>query len=108
MKNGCSFFPVHMCMLDSLTKVAVLVRAFSEEGKVDEAVIAVREMERRGVVGAACVYYELACCLCNKGRWQDAIIEVHSLSIILNPVSISILLVFMVVDLEKYLASIDI
>lgn len=62
------------------TKVAVLVRAFWEEGKVDEAIEAVREMEERGIVGAASVYYELACCLCNKGRWKDAMIEVHFFS----------------------------
>jgi hypothetical protein len=33
-------------------------------------------MEQRGVVGAASVYYELACCLCNKGRWKDAMLQV--------------------------------
>jgi hypothetical protein len=54
----------------------VLVRAFWEEGKVNEAVEAVRDMEQRGVVGVASVYYELACCLCNNGRWQDAMVEV--------------------------------
>lgn len=57
--------------------VAVLVRAFWEEGKVDDALEAVMEMEQRGVVGAASVYYELACCLCNNGRWRDAMIEVQ-------------------------------
>jgi len=54
----------------------VLVRTFWKEGKVDEAVKAVRDMERRGVMGTASVYYELACCLCNCGRWQDATLEV--------------------------------
>jgi hypothetical protein len=38
---------------------------------------AVRDMEQRGVVGAASVYYELACCLCYNGRWQDAMLEVR-------------------------------
>ncbi|XP_010938990.1 pentatricopeptide repeat-containing protein At5g67570, chloroplastic isoform X2 [Elaeis guineensis] len=57
----------------------VLVRTFWEEGKVDEAVEAVRDMENRGVVGAASVYYELACCLCNNGRWKDAMMEVEKL-----------------------------
>ncbi|KAI4962851.1 hypothetical protein ZWY2020_025242 [Hordeum vulgare] len=37
----------------------VLVRAFWEQGKVNEAVEAVKDMEQRGVVGAATVYYEL-------------------------------------------------
>ncbi|KAK3151317.1 hypothetical protein QOZ80_3AG0244350 [Eleusine coracana subsp. coracana] len=57
----------------------VLVRAFWEQGKVNEAVEAVTEMEQRGVVGAASVYYELACCLCNNGRWKDAMLQVEKL-----------------------------
>jgi len=52
------------------------VRTFWKEGKVDEAVEAVRDMERRGVIGTGSVYYELACCLCNYGRWNNAILEV--------------------------------
>ncbi|CAK7339749.1 unnamed protein product [Dovyalis caffra] len=64
--------------LKSLT-YKVLVRAFWEEGKVNEAVEAVRDMEQRGVVGAASVYYELACCLCYNGRWQDAMLEVEKM-----------------------------
>ncbi|CAJ1943017.1 unnamed protein product [Sphenostylis stenocarpa] len=57
----------------------VLVRTFWKEGKVEEAVKAIRDMERRGVIGTASVYYELACCLCNYGRWQDAILEVDNI-----------------------------
>ncbi|KAK8933279.1 Pentatricopeptide repeat-containing protein [Platanthera zijinensis] len=57
----------------------VLVRAFWEEGNVDQAVATVRDMELRGVVGIPSVYYELACCLCNKGRWLDATMEVEKL-----------------------------
>lgn len=57
----------------------VLVRTFWEEGKVDEAIHIVRDMERRGVIGSASVYYELACCLCNKGRWQEAMMEIEKL-----------------------------
>lgn len=56
---------------------SVLVRAFSGEGKVNEAVEVVRDMEQRGVVGASSVYYELACCLCSNGRWEDAMLEVN-------------------------------
>lgn len=55
---------------------SVLVRAYWEQGKVNEAVEAVKDMEQRGIVGAASVYYELACCLCNKGRWRDALSQV--------------------------------
>ncbi|KAJ0982145.1 hypothetical protein J5N97_010400 [Dioscorea zingiberensis] len=64
---------------DDVEEARVLVRAFWEEGKVDEAIRAVRDMEQRGVVGIASVYYELACCLCNKGRWQEAVMEVEKL-----------------------------
>jgi hypothetical protein len=56
----------------------VLVRAFWEQGKINEAVEAVNDMEQRGVVGAASVYYELACCLCNNGRWRDAMLQVYN------------------------------
>ena len=59
----------------------VLVKAFWEEGNVSGAIEAVRDMEQRGVVGSASVYYELACCLCYHGRWQDALVEVGSSSI---------------------------
>lgn len=62
----------------------MLVRTFWKEGKIDEAVEAVRDMERRGTMGTASVYYELACCLCNCGRWQDAIPEVLFLLFRLN------------------------
>lgn len=57
----------------------VLVRTFWKEGKVDEAVVAVKDMEERGVVGTAAVYYELACCLCYNGRWQEAMMLVEKL-----------------------------
>ncbi|GAV83520.1 PPR domain-containing protein/PPR_3 domain-containing protein [Cephalotus follicularis] len=57
----------------------VLVKALWMEGKVSEAVEVVRDMEQRGVVGIASVYYELACCLCNNGRWQDAMMEVEKM-----------------------------
>ncbi|VYS71724.1 unnamed protein product [Arabidopsis thaliana] len=54
----------------------VLVRALWREGKIEEAVEAVRDMEQKGVIGTGSVYYELACCLCNNGRWCDAMLEV--------------------------------
>lgn len=61
-----------------LLNSTVLVRAFWEENKVDEAIEAVKDMEQRGVVGTAGVYYELACCLCHNGRWQEAMVQVSS------------------------------
>ena len=67
---------IFFCELIINQILAVLVRTFWEEGKVDEAVEAVRDMERRGVVGTTSVNYELTRCLCNKGRWRGAIVEV--------------------------------
>lgn len=66
-----------MASTSFVSNFLVLVKAFWEEGKVDEAIQVVRDMEQRGVFGAACVYYELACCLCNNGRWQEALLEVR-------------------------------
>ena len=57
--------------------VTVLVKTLWKEGKIDEAVETIRSMEERGVVGSAGVYYELACCLCNNGRWKEAMVEVY-------------------------------
>ncbi|CAA7408954.1 unnamed protein product [Spirodela intermedia] len=51
----------------------VLVNTFWREGKVDEAVLAVKDMERRGIVGSASLYYDLARCLCSAGRCQEAL-----------------------------------
>lgn len=67
---------IHFLLYPLLLNFSVLVRTFWEEGKVNEAVEAVRDMERRGVVGTASVYYELACCLCKSGRWKEAMLEV--------------------------------
>lgn len=35
----------------AVTLVTVLVQALWREGKIDEAVLAVKDMERRGIVG---------------------------------------------------------
>lgn len=72
-------FTMHLVITtlsDTVTCSSVLVTSLWREGKAGEAVEAVRDMERRGVVGTASVYYELACCLCNNGRWQEAMLEV--------------------------------
>ncbi|KAH0700415.1 pentatricopeptide repeat-containing protein At5g67570, chloroplastic [Solanum tuberosum] len=60
----------------------VLVKSFWEEGRVNEAIQAVREMEQRGVVGSASVYYELACCLCYHGMWKEAFLEIEKLKML--------------------------
>ncbi|XP_059293506.1 pentatricopeptide repeat-containing protein At5g67570, chloroplastic isoform X1 [Lycium ferocissimum] len=60
----------------------VLVKSLWEEGRVNEAIQAVREMEQRGVVGSASVYYELACCLCYHGMWKEAFLEIEKLKML--------------------------
>ncbi|KZV29376.1 pentatricopeptide repeat-containing protein chloroplastic [Dorcoceras hygrometricum] len=51
----------------------VLVNALWREGRTEEAVMAVEEMERRGIVGNASLYYDLARCLCSVGRCKEAL-----------------------------------
>lgn len=55
---------------------SVLVNTFWKEGKIDEAVLAVQGMEKRGIVGSAALYYDLARCLCSAGRCQEALMQV--------------------------------
>lgn len=47
-----------------------------KEGKIDDAVLAVQGMEKRGIVGSAALYYDLARCLCSSGRCQEALMQV--------------------------------
>uniref|UniRef100_A0ACD5VPK3 Uncharacterized protein n=1 Tax=Avena sativa TaxID=4498 RepID=A0ACD5VPK3_AVESA len=54
----------------------VLVNALWREGKIDEAVMAVKDMENRGIVGSASLYYDLARCLCSGGRCKEALLQV--------------------------------
>lgn len=54
----------------------VLLNALWREGKIDEALAAVRDMEKRGIVGTAGLYYDLARCLCSSGRCQEALLQV--------------------------------
>ncbi|KAJ1415170.1 Tetratricopeptide-like helical domain superfamily, partial [Sesbania bispinosa] len=53
----------------------VLVNTFWKEGKTDEAISAVQEMETRGIVGSAALYYDLARCLCAAGRAHEALMQ---------------------------------
>lgn len=55
----------------------VLVNTFRKEGKVDEAIRTVKEMEERGIVGSAAIYYDLARCLCSEGRCKEALVQVN-------------------------------
>ncbi|KAG0478021.1 hypothetical protein HPP92_012740 [Vanilla planifolia] len=58
----------------------VLVNTLWREGKVDEAVMAVKDMERRGIVGCAGLYYDLARCLCSAGRCTEALQQISKIS----------------------------
>lgn len=51
----------------------VLVNALWKEGRTEEAIMAVEEMEGRGIVGNASLYYDLARCLCSVGRCNKAL-----------------------------------
>ncbi|KAL9241701.1 hypothetical protein vseg_015779 [Gypsophila vaccaria] len=57
----------------------VLVKTLWKEGKPEEAVAAVEEMERRGLVGSASLYYDLARCLCSAGRCEEALMQVDKI-----------------------------
>lgn len=52
------------------------MNTFWREGKTDEAVSAVEDMERRGIVGSAALYYDLARCLCSSGKCEEALMQV--------------------------------
>jgi pentatricopeptide repeat protein len=62
--------------ISDLPLFVVLVNALWREGKIDEAVMAVKDMESRGIVGSASLYYDLARCLCSGGRCKEALLQV--------------------------------
>jgi pentatricopeptide repeat protein len=62
-------------VLMSLT-FAALVEALGTTGEVDKAIEMVEEMERRGVLECAGVYYALASALCAVGRLSEALVQV--------------------------------
>ncbi|XP_051139378.1 pentatricopeptide repeat-containing protein At1g30610, chloroplastic [Andrographis paniculata] len=57
----------------------VLVNTLWKEGKTDEAIMAIEQMERRGIVGNAALYYDLARCLCSAGRCHDALEQIQKI-----------------------------
>ncbi|KAK9267996.1 hypothetical protein L1049_010434 [Liquidambar formosana] len=62
----------------------VLVNTLWREGKTDEAVLAVQDMERRGIVGSAALYYDLARCLCSAERCQEALGQIEKICKVAN------------------------
>ncbi|KAH9624039.1 hypothetical protein KSS87_008632 [Heliosperma pusillum] len=57
----------------------VLVNTLWREGKTEEAIAAVQEMESRGLVASASLYYDLARCLCSAGRCEEALMQVDKI-----------------------------
>ncbi len=55
---------------------AALVEALGTAGEVDTAIEMVEEMERRGILECAGVYYALASALCAAGRLSEALVQV--------------------------------
>ncbi|KAL2329274.1 hypothetical protein Fmac_022701 [Flemingia macrophylla] len=62
----------------------VLVNTLWKEGKTDEAILAVQEMEGRGIVGSASLYYDLARCLCAAGRSHEALKQMDKICKVAN------------------------
>ncbi|RLM91536.1 pentatricopeptide repeat-containing protein [Panicum miliaceum] len=62
----------------------VLVNALWRERKIDEAVMAVKDMESRGIVGSASLYYDLARCLCSVGQCKEALPQVEKVCKVAN------------------------
>lgn len=71
------------CIPNSLT-YKVLLNTLWREGKIDEAILAVEEMERRGIIGTASLYYDLARCLCSAQRCQEALMQIDKLCRVAN------------------------
>ncbi|KAL6201573.1 hypothetical protein ACLB2K_025286 [Fragaria x ananassa] len=62
----------------------VIVNTLWREEKIDEAVQTVRDMERRGIVGSAALYYDFARCLCSGGRCQEALMQIEKICKVAN------------------------
>ncbi|KAM1561535.1 hypothetical protein ACFX1Z_004649 [Malus domestica] len=58
--------------------------ALTYRGKIDEAVSVVHNMERRGIVGYAALYYDFARCLCSAGRCQEALMQIEKICKVAN------------------------
>ncbi|KAM1571282.1 hypothetical protein ACFX10_036195 [Malus domestica] len=62
----------------------VIVNTLWREGKIDEAVLVVHNMEKRGIVGYAALYYDFARCLCSDGRCQEALMQIEKICKVAN------------------------
>ncbi|KAK0604682.1 hypothetical protein LWI29_018176 [Acer saccharum] len=78
------FRKVQKSFIPNVLAHKVVVNTLWREGKTDEAVSAVRDMERQGIVGSAALYYDLACCLCSAGRCQEALMQMEKICKVAN------------------------
>lgn len=78
------FWKVQKSSIPNALTYKVLVNTLWREGKTDEAVLAVQDMEKRGVVGSAALYYDLARCLCTAGRCQEALMQIEKICKVAN------------------------
>ncbi|GLT89271.1 hypothetical protein SLE2022_072600 [Rubroshorea leprosula] len=78
------FRKIEKSSLPNALAYRVLVNTLWKEGKIDQAVLAVQDMERRGIVGSAALYYDLARCLCSAGRCQEALTEIQKICKVAN------------------------
>ncbi|XP_013587029.1 PREDICTED: pentatricopeptide repeat-containing protein At1g30610, chloroplastic [Brassica oleracea var. oleracea] len=62
----------------------VLVNTLWKEGKTDEAIQTVEDMESRGIVGSAALYYDLARCLCSAGRCNEGLNTIKKICRVAN------------------------
>ncbi|XP_023736395.1 pentatricopeptide repeat-containing protein At1g30610, chloroplastic [Lactuca sativa] len=62
----------------------VVVNTLWKEGRIDDAIATVEDMEKRGIVGSAAVYYDLARCLCSAGRSDEAIVQIEKVCKVAN------------------------
>ncbi|KAK3204954.1 hypothetical protein Dsin_019000 [Dipteronia sinensis] len=78
------FRKVQKSFIPNVLAYKVVVNTLWREGKTDEAVLAVRDMERQGIVGSAALYYDLARCLCSAGRCQEALMQMEKICKVAN------------------------
>ncbi|XP_021728036.1 pentatricopeptide repeat-containing protein At1g30610, chloroplastic-like isoform X2 [Chenopodium quinoa] len=73
------FKEVQRFTVPSALTYRVLVNTLWKEGKPDEAIAVVQDMEYQGQVGPASLYYDLARCLCSVGRCEEALMQVDKI-----------------------------
>ncbi|KAL5834032.1 hypothetical protein ACOSQ3_017706 [Xanthoceras sorbifolium] len=78
------FRKVQKSFIPNALAYKVLVNTLWREGKPDEAILAVQDMERQGIVGSAALYYDLARCLCSAGRCQEALMQMEKICKVAN------------------------